>query len=138
MMTIENIFSLYALLISNALVLAAATITILRLQRLMRSSAAFQDNSTDTVTNAQRDNDNTRRLVNERISSLQKITYDLVQKQKTLQVQTSEKLPFENAVRMAKLGANLEELTRNCGLTQGEARLLMRVHGSVPAKEKSH
>jgi len=41
----------------------------------------------------------------------------------------TQSLPIENAVRMAKQGASIEELTRNCGLNIGEARLMQKMHG---------
>jgi hypothetical protein len=41
----------------------------------------------------------------------------------------SQSLPIENAVRMAKQGASIDELTRSCGLSIGEARLMQRLHG---------
>ena len=40
-------------------------------------------------------------------------------------------LPYENAVRMARHGASIDDLTRTCGLSANEARLLMRVHGGA-------
>jgi hypothetical protein len=39
-------------------------------------------------------------------------------------------IPHENAVRMAKHGATVDDLTRTCGLSDIEARLVMRVHGN--------
>ena len=41
----------------------------------------------------------------------------------------TQSLPIENAVRMAKQGASVEDLTRSCGLNIGEARLMQRLHG---------
>lgn len=38
-------------------------------------------------------------------------------------------LPIENALRMAKQGASIDDLTRSCGLNIGEARLLQKLHG---------
>ena len=40
----------------------------------------------------------------------------------------TQSLPIENAVRMAKQGASVEDLTRNCGLNVGEARLMQKLH----------
>ncbi len=37
-------------------------------------------------------------------------------------------LPIENAIRMARLGASVEELSRSCGLNIGEARLMQKLH----------
>ncbi len=43
-------------------------------------------------------------------------------------------LPLENAVRMARMGASVDDLTRNCGLSPGEARLMQKLHGKAPTK----
>lgn len=40
-------------------------------------------------------------------------------------------LPIENAVRMAKEGATIDDLTRTCGLNIGEARLMKTLHGNA-------
>ncbi len=40
-------------------------------------------------------------------------------------------LPIENAVRMAKKGATIDDLTRTCGLNIGEARLMKKMHGNA-------
>lgn len=41
----------------------------------------------------------------------------------------TQSLPIENAVRMARQGASIDELTRSCGLNLGEARLMQKLHG---------
>lgn len=41
----------------------------------------------------------------------------------------TQSLPIENAVRMARQGASVEDLTRSCGLNIGEARLMQKLHG---------
>ena len=43
------------------------------------------------------------------------------------------RLPIENAVRMAKHGASIEELVRGCGLNIGEAQLMRKLHGQSRA-----
>lgn len=44
-------------------------------------------------------------------------------------VQQSTSLPIENAVRMARHGASVDELAERCGLNIGEARLMQKLHG---------
>jgi hypothetical protein len=44
-------------------------------------------------------------------------------------------VPLENALRMAKNGASIEDLTRNCGLNIGEARLMQKLHGKARLAE---
>ena len=46
-------------------------------------------------------------------------------------------MPIENALRMAKLGASIDDLTRNCGLNIGEARLMQKLHGKAQAAAKA-
>lgn len=43
-------------------------------------------------------------------------------------------LPIENAVRMARMGATVDDLARNCGLSPGEARLMHKLHGKTPTR----
>jgi len=43
------------------------------------------------------------------------------------------RLPIENAVRMAKHGASIEDLMRSCGLNIGEAQLMRKLHGQTRA-----
>lgn len=40
-------------------------------------------------------------------------------------------LPLDNAVRMARNGASVDDLTRSCGLNIGEAQLIRKMHGSA-------
>ena len=40
-------------------------------------------------------------------------------------------VPIENAVSMARQGASIDELKRNCGLSLGEARLISKLHGQT-------
>ena len=45
-------------------------------------------------------------------------------------------LPIENATRMARHGASVEELTRTCGLNVGEAELLKKLHGAPTTSQR--
>ena len=40
-------------------------------------------------------------------------------------------VPMGNALRMAKQGATIDDLTKNCGLSIGEARLMQKLHGKA-------
>ena len=135
MMIIDNIYSLYGLLISNSLLLAAATIAVLRLQRMLDCSDAFWDSLTGAHLKEQSDAASISQLVDKRFSSLQETVDDVIRKGSPLQGQITEKLPFENAVRMARHGASADDITRNCGLSKSEARLLMRVHCGTDANQ---
>lgn len=44
--------------------------------------------------------------------------------------QTSTQRGYDVATRLAKNGADIDELTANCGITRHEAELLIRLHGA--------
>ena len=49
---------------------------------------------------------------------------------------TSERvLPLDNAVRMARNGASVDDLTRSCGLNVGEAQLIRTMHAHAANAE---
>ncbi len=50
----------------------------------------------------------------------------------------TQSLPIENAVRMAKQGASIDDLTRNFGLNIGEARLMKKLHGKTQPASLRH
>lgn len=134
-MTIDTTYTMYGLLISNALLLAAATIAVLRLQRMRDQYDAFWSSPTGKQLSERNEENGISHQVEERIQSLQETVNDLVRTGAATQIQLRENLPIENAVRMAKHGASIDDLTRNCGLSASEAKLLMRVHSGT---ESSH
>ena len=115
------------LLLSTALLLAAASLAILRFQRLVRDSAELLSRAAPAATKPSADADES---LEQRIRALQKIVEDLGRKEETLQPTGRHDMPIENAVRMAKCGAGVDELTRSCGLKKGEAELLLRLHAN--------
>ena len=131
-MTILDTFFIYALLISNALLAAAAALAIMKIQRLAKSSARFWDSPTGGVLRAQSDQGSNYKLIDERLASLQDAV-DMFEHINSGIQSPTEKLPFENAVRIAKSGASLDELVRTCGLSKGEAHLFMKVHARSAA-----
>lgn len=134
-MTIDTTYTMYGLLISNALLLAAATIAVLRLQRMRDQYDAFWSSPTGKQLSERSEENGISHLVEERIQSLQETVDKLVRSGGATQIQFRESLPMENAVRMAKRGASIDDITRNCGLSASEAKLLMRVHSDT---ETSH
>ena len=135
-MITNEIYSFYGLLISNALLLAAATIAVLRLQRMLDRSDSFWNSPTGAHVKEQNDMGNISGVVNDRLRLLQETVDDLVKKDNSLQLGMTESRPFKNAVRMVKLGASVEDITRNCGLSESEARLLVRVHSGTSENER--
>lgn len=139
-MTIESYY-LHLLLTSNALCLAIACIALVRVERRCSRIEKLWQSPRDTAPGelgdekASKQMQATKRL-EQRLGELQR-TVKIMDMKAPKQVPPVERnlpigLPMENAVRMAKSGASIEDLTRNCGLNIGEARLMMKLHGSVP------
>lgn len=130
-MNIESL-TLYTLICSTGLLLAAASIAILRFQKKTLDSQAFWNSPTGSAMKADDDNakNERERLLEMRLAALQKTVDELSRREKVAEIPaTVTSLPFENAARMARQGATVEELTRACGLSLGEARLVQRMHG---------
>jgi uncharacterized protein DUF2802 len=127
MMTIDTTYSLYALLISNAFLACAAALAIMKLKRLVDTKEAFWNSPTGAAMSSGSDHDELLRAIEMRLVPIIDAISNISQG-KSDPTTLRRSLPLENAVRMARQGATLEDLTRNCGLNATEARLLMRVH----------
>lgn len=137
MMNIETTYSLFLLLICNGALAAAAAIAILRLQRMTNQQKSFWDSPTGAALTSQPDQQELIRAIDQRFSDLLNGIHLLAREDRP-DAPASQSLPFENAVRMARHGATLADLTRNCGLSETEARLLIRVHGQSLASNEVH
>ena len=131
MMTIDTTLSFYLLLTCNGILAAAASLAILRLQRITQSQKAYWDSPTGMAVLAQSDHDALLDSIEQGFAALlggaAKPAADELSDSPNPKV-----VPFENAVRMARHGATLEDLKRTCGMSETEARLLMRVHANTP------
>lgn len=137
MMNIENTLSLSLLLICNGAIAAAAAIAILRLQRMTDQQKSFWDSPNGSALSTQNGQEELIRAIDQRFSVLLNGIDQLTRDDK-VDSRTASALPLENAVRMAKRGATLGDLTRNCGLSKTEARLLIRVHGQPQTSAEVH
>jgi hypothetical protein len=126
MMNIDDAYLTNALLVSTIALLAAATVAIMRFQRLLRQWESHVAGT--SVTPPQPPADAAEPLA-DRIGALEKIAEALAQKEEILR-QTRREVPLEHAVRMAKSGAGVNELTRSCGIKRGEAELLLKLHAN--------
>ena len=133
MMNMLDSYSIYALLISNALLLGAAALAIVRFQHKLESASKFWDSPTGSALQAQCDQSSINQITEERFASLQDAIHKIERINDVAHSPPTEKLPFENAVRMARAGASLDDLVRTCGLSRGEAQLFMRVHARSAA-----
>lgn len=128
MMNIGDAYLTNLLLASTIALLAAATIAILRFQRLLRQWERQLEVA--PAMPVQPAAETAGGPMEERMDALQKIAEQLARKEDMLQQKGRNDVPLEHAVRMAKCGAGVEDLTRSCGLKKGEAELLLKLHAN--------
>ncbi len=66
----------------------------------------------------------------EQIVALKETLDPLPERLAQLEQRDPGSLSFSQAARLAGMGASVEDLTRTCGLSQGEAQLMNRLHQS--------
>ena len=127
---------LLLLLVSNAILLGIACLAVARFDRRCRRVEGFWASPIGTaLSNGKTDGHPeylriTQRL-EERVGELQRTVKVMEIKSPPTRRPEERVLPIENAMRMAKLGASVDDLTRSCGLNAGEARLMRKVHGQA-------
>ncbi len=136
MITLEAHY-IYLLIVSNAILLALACTTLERFERRCRRMDEFWASPTGTALADDRSKGDSKQMhvaqqLEQRVGELQR-TLKLIQSNNAEPPlpPTERNLPIENAVRMARLGASIDDLTRNCGLNVGEARLMKKLHGQA-------
>ena len=123
-------FIIYGLIVCNALLLAAATIAVLRLQQYIERSAAFWDSPTGaSLQSTTETGGESIRYVEQRLRDLQERIDELARRDQSVRGSAVQDLPIDNAVRMVREGAGIDDLRRSCGLNTGEAQLLIKLHG---------
>ncbi len=65
----------------------------------------------------------------ERLRASEKNLRRLVERQDRLSLKDSGEGPFIQAIRLVQTGADVERITRNCGVTRSEAELIVRLYG---------
>lgn len=137
------------LLLCNALLLAIALLVIVRFRRDLQAFVSFwhspvgaslagTQDAPPTSAPSGSDSDERQRLAD----TTTRLEQQLLMLRRDMYRQTvsdgpaakppasgGQSLPIENAVRMARHGASVEELRRSCGLSLGEARLMLKLHG---------
>lgn len=135
MITTESYY-LYLLLTANALLLAIACFSLSRFDRRCKRIEEFWDSPTGTAladtgeVEAREQMQATQRL-EQRVGELHRAVKVMEIKEPKQRPLVERNMPIENAVRMARSGASIEDLTRNCGLNIGEARLMQKLHGKA-------
>ncbi|MDH5191374.1 MAG: DUF2802 domain-containing protein [Gammaproteobacteria bacterium] len=66
--------------------------------------------------------------VGERMVKLEQKVRRLIDRLNHLELRESTK-PFDQAIQMANKGDDIDELVAKCGMSQGEAELLVNLHG---------
>ena len=141
-MNLEPYF-LYLLLSANAALLAIACLAVLRFEWRWKRIEEFWDSPTgvalgDAADDEMRAQVEATRSLEQRLGELQRTVkiMDLNSPKEAPAIERS--LPIDNAIRMARLGASVEELTRSCGLNIGEARLMQKLHGQASKTARPH
>jgi len=124
--------------IANALLLAIACYSIVRFERRCKQIESFWASPTGSALSEAKDTDIDTQLQLKTTQRLERRIGELQRTVKIMQLQAPKpppaavhNLPIENAVRMARLGASVSELTKSCGLNTGEAQLLRKLHGKA-------
>ena len=139
MISIDALF-IFLLLAANALLLGLTCHALVRFERRCQRIEDFWESPTgnalsDTGENELREQMKATQRLEKRVGQLQR-TVKVIELNKrrpqpaeaATQPAVERNLPIENAIRMARLGASVEELTRSCGLNIGEARLMQKLH----------
>ena len=129
---------IYALLAANTLVLAGGLLLALRLRQLCKlherslqcpPGIALAEPDERAADNAQKQMLALMRMEKQLLTLRTELAAHASAR---TDVTTSERaLPLDNAVRMARNGATVADLTRSCGLNIGEAQLIRKMHGSA-------
>ena len=139
MISIDALF-IFLLLAANALLLGLTCHALVRFERRCQRIEDFWESPTgnalsDTGEHELREQMKATQRLEKRVGQLQR-TVKVIELNKrrpqpaepATQPAVERNLPIENAIRMARLGASVDELTRSCGLNIGEARLMQKLH----------
>lgn len=137
-MDISETTTLYLLLLANAFLVGAASIAVLRFQRQCQRLERFWNSPTGAALAASKPADEqprpqANRHLERRVTELQSVVRTLAKRNQAHPEPAESSLPIENAVRMARHGATIDDLVRSCGLNIGEAQLMKKLHGNAQA-----
>lgn len=103
---------------SNALLVAAVMLVLLRFQRLQRRRPPPPE------AQARQDGEIERRM-----RRLERLASELSLSDSGSRPATQPAPSYETALRLVRLGAGADDVAGPCGLSRGEAELLTRLHG---------
>ena len=129
---------IYALLAANTLVLTGGLLLVMRLRRLCKlHEKSLECPPAIALAEPEKPADDSEQT---QLLALMRMEKQLLTLRAELAAHASARsevagservLPLDNAVRMAKNGASVDDLTRSCGLNIGEAQLIRKMHGSA-------
>jgi hypothetical protein len=120
-----ELISATALLAANALLLGATAIELMRVRHIAR-----RWRERPVAAEGQGSMEEARQLLgalDERIAELKRLAAAVAPAEAA-----PPAAPFDRAARLARSGANADELVRACGLNRGAAELLVRLHAGAP------
>lgn len=146
-LTTETVLRL--LLAANVVLLGAAGIAMLRFKEQAERFSKFWDSPAGVALAEARSHEAENRKplkivaaknpeLENKVAELQAVVHSLASRDQAQQTSADSRLPIENAVRMARHGATIEELIRSCGLNIGEAQLMRKLHGKAAASAGQH
>lgn len=68
-----------------------------------------------------------------RLAALERAQRRLDERQDRIELSHAGERAYDHAIRLVRNGADAERLVRECGLTPGEARLVLMLHGGQAA-----
>lgn len=141
-MTTSVSVMVYLLLLANLLLVCAVGLALVRFLRRCDEFEQFWESPAGMALaddSAGDEHVHMSQRLEQRIGELQKAVMILAARDrespKPAEVprESARVLPMDNAVRMARQGATIEDLTRSCGLNIGEAKLMRKLHGKARA-----
>lgn len=129
-------FYFYMMLAANAALVFFTCLALLRFERRWWRIESIWNSAAELAQTEQNGDEITAQLqasqrLEQRIVELQRIVKVLETHAPLAPPAVERTVPIENAVRMARLGASVDDLTRNCGLNSGEAHLLRKLHSKT-------
>ena len=142
-MTTSISVMVYLLLLANLLLVCAVGLGLVRFLRRCDEFERFWESPTGVALADEAEGDEHLRIsqrLEQRVGELQKVVRILAAHNGKPSKPSAAPppgpariLPIDNAVRMARQGATVEDLTRSCGLNIGEAKLMQKLHGKARA-----
>lgn len=72
--------------------------------------------------------------VGKQVGQMEQQVRRLAERQDLLELREASNRPYTQAIRLVRNGADVKDLMSTCALTQGEAELLVMLHGSKDAE----